>query len=176
MNLPLPVAVALMLGLAALALVGMRVGWRHRVRRTAAILPDALPVGPADPGTARTGPLPAVYVSTTTAGDWLDRLASHGLGERSRSTVQVFDAGVVIRRPSSTDVFVPAADLLSARLDRGMAGKYVGREGLVVLRWRLGDVPVDTGLRTDRSADRTLLHDALTRLASPHAPITEEIP
>ncbi|MGC5166313.1 hypothetical protein [Luteimicrobium sp. DT211] len=178
MNLPLPVAVGIWVVLAAALLSIMWFGWRGRSRRGRALVP-ALPARPDDAalGEARTQPVDAVYVSSTTAGDWLDRVASHDLGFRSNATVQVFAGGVVVERQGAEDVFVPAEAVVEAKTAPGMAGKFVGKDGLVVVTWRLaapgadGTVALDTGLRTRHADDRPLLVDAVNALRpAGHAP------
>lgn len=157
--MPAWLSVTILLVLLVLALWGMRTGWRTRARRTAALVPT-LPEVPADPGPARTAPAEAVYVSSTRAGDWLDRVAAHGLGERSKAEVTVHDAGVLLRRPGARDLWLPADRLTAVGTTRGQAGKFVGPEGLVVLTW----VPdtdtgtaLDTALRVRHDADKELL-------------------
>ena len=150
--MPVWLSVTLMVALAAAGLTGMLVGWRHRLRRSAAQVaaPPAVPE-PDVLGAARTDEIEATYVSTTRAGDWLDRVTAHGLGVRSAATVRVHDAGVVLRRRGAPDVFVPRAALRGTGTSGGMAGKVVGGEGLAVLTWvpSPDDDPrgLDTGLR-----------------------------
>lgn len=177
----------------ALALVvllawwAMRRGWRRRAARTEDAVP-VLPQAPDELGTPRLGPIEAVYVSTTREGDWLDRIAAHDLGVRSRADVAVFDSGVRIAREGAQDVFIPAGTLRGASTAPGIAGKVVGRDGLVVLTWH-APVPttaqttaqttvrttvrtepgapmrgLDTGLRPRHAADRPLLVGAVTAL------------
>ena len=155
---------------------GMRAGWKARTRRSSALVP-ALPAAPAELGAERLGPVDATYVSTTRAGDWLDRVTTEGLGVRSPARVSVFDAGVRITRQGATDLFVPSAAVRRAAAAPGMAGKVVGGEGLVVLTWQAdpGDPRgLDTGLRPKHAADRERLIDALTTLTSGPAPAQEE--
>ncbi|KRD45115.1 hypothetical protein ASE38_14080 [Cellulomonas sp. Root930] len=155
---------------------GMRAGWRARTRRSSTLVP-ALPAAPAVLGAERLGPVEATYVSTTRAGDWLDRVTAEGLGVRSPAQISVFDAGVRITRQGATDLFVPASAVRSATGAPGMAGKVVGGEGLVVLTWQADtDDPrgLDTGLRPKHAADRERLIDALTTLTSGTAPAQEE--
>lgn len=135
------------IGLALLTVVillSMRRGWRGRQARTAGIVGE-LPTAPAELGTARTAPIDGVYVGTTLAGQWLERIAGQGLGSRAAGTVQLFDAGVVVVRHGTSEVYIPRERLDAVRFDRGAAGKIGDRERLVVLTWRL-DVPVDTGI------------------------------
>jgi hypothetical protein len=162
------VSVVVLVVLAVLALWGMRAGWLARRRRSADVVPT-LPVAPADLGATRLGPLDAVYVSTTRAGDWLDRVSAHDLGVRSPAVVEVHDAGVTITRTGATDVFVPVSTLRAAGTAPGIAGKVVGGDGVVVLTWQPDpDDPrgLDTGLRPRHAADRTRLVDALTGLVT----------
>jgi hypothetical protein len=174
------VSVTILVLVVVLVLAGMWLGWRGRRRRSAAVVP-ALPAVPTELGDNRLGPLDAVYVSTTRAGDWLDRVSAHGLGVRSPATVDVFDAGVRIGRAGAPDVFVPARALRGATTAPGMAGKFVGGDGLVVLTWQAGpDDPrgLDTGLRPRHAADRPRLVEAVAALidVTPGTPGQEEKP
>lgn len=143
---------------------GMWHGWRRRLHASAAAVP-ALPAAPDDLGAIRLGPLEATYVSSTTAGDWLDRVSAHGLGARSAAQVEVHDTGVLVRRPGAADVFVPAGLLSSVRTAPGMAGKFVGGEGLVVLTWTPSPGhALDTGLLVRHRAERPRLVQAVQGL------------
>ncbi|OJV57520.1 MAG: hypothetical protein BGO38_05125 [Cellulomonas sp. 73-145] len=166
--MPTWLSVTILLVLLALAYWAMRQGWRRRERRSEATVP-AVPGAPADLGAPRTDPLEAVYVSSTTAGDWLDRVNAHDLGVRSAAQVQVFDAGVLVRRTGAADVFVPAAQVRGVGTASGMAGKFMGRDGLVVLTWAPDAAPevgplLDTGLLVRHRADRPRLVDAVRTL------------
>jgi hypothetical protein len=167
--MPPAVTVTIIAALGVTALWGMRAGWRHRGARTAAVVP-ALPPVPADGdpslGAPATGPLEATYVSSTVAGDWLERVVAHDLGARSGAVVQVFDGGVRIERDGAADLFVPADALRAVGTAPGMAGKYVGGDGLVVLTWQApdGGATLDTGLRPRRADDRTALLTAARAL------------
>ncbi|MEP7764003.1 hypothetical protein [Sanguibacter sp. 25GB23B1] len=170
MNMPFPVAVGLWIVLGLAILLVMWRGWRSARARGASVV-GTLPQAPAELGGARTEPIVGTYVSSTTAGDWLGRVAARDLGVRSAATVQVFDAGVRIERRGATDVFVPAASLRGVRRTPGMAGKYVGGEGIVVIEWSAtapdgSPAPLDTGIRTQHKADRALLVAAVDAVAA----------
>lgn len=176
----LSVTLLVVLGLALLT--GMAFGWR-RLTRGATDVPAPEHVPGADAlGAARTAAFDATYVSTTRAGDWLDRVGAHGLGVRSAATVQVFDAGVVLRRRGAPDVFVPRAALRAVGTSGGMAGKVVGGEGLVVLTWTSAPGPeddprgLDTGLRLRHPHQRDELRAAAQELigTTPAASGSEE--
>jgi hypothetical protein len=134
-------------------------------------------VAPDELGHARLAPVDATYVSTTRAGDWLDRVTAQDLGVRSSAQVAVFDAGVRITRQGATDLFVPATALRGASGAPGLAGKVVGGEGLVVLTWQADPADprgLDTGLRPKHAADRERLLAALTTLTPGRTPAQEE--
>ncbi len=150
--------------LLALAGWGMWHGWRRRERASEQVV-TVLPVVPDDPGAPRLGPLEATYVSSTTAGDWLDRVSAHDLGARSQAQVEVSDAGVLLRRSGAADVFVPAGLLRGVRTSPGMAGKFVGGDGLVVVTWEVAvGRLLDTGLLLRRRDQRPALVAAVRAL------------
>jgi len=189
-------AVALLVALAIfLVLYVTLVGRRRLAQRTTTLVPVPPPVpgpdtggpdiggtGSGGVGPVRFGPLEAVYVSTTLHGDWLARVGAHGLGDRSSALVSVHDAGpgqdggVLIERDGAQDLWVPVNTIRSAGLAPGMAGKYVGTDGLVVLTWAVPEADgvaaalVDTGLRTRRAEDRGGLVDAVRYLLAAQQP------
>src|SRR5689334_23204637 len=131
------------LALVLLVLVGMRVGWRNRERRQASLPP--LPAVPACLGAQRLPPVSGVYVGTTFAASWQDRVVHGGLGRRADATLTLFDSGALVDRAGADPVFVPSRDLVDARLEPALAGKVMGAGGLLVLRWQLGEHELDTG-------------------------------
>ena len=147
----------------AVALLMIRAGWRNRLKRQADV--EQLPEVPEAPGTA-LNTAEGQYVASTTAGDWLDRIAVHGLGIRTNATLAVYPHGVLFDRSGAPAVYIPAADLTAVRQDSGMAGKFVEKDGLLVLRWKLGTHELDTGFRTRRAADKTTLFESLQQLIS----------
>jgi len=153
-------------------------GWRRRQAGQADIaeLPEA-PAGafpgaqgaaaPAgDKAAGNAAGIESVYVSTTSEGDWLDRIAVHGLGERSNAQVRVAPAGVLVEREPA-DVFIPAAAIRAVRPVTGMAGKYLREEGIVVVTWQHGEHTLDTGLLPRYDADRESLLASVRNLLNP---------
>ncbi|MGW1890737.1 PH-like domain-containing protein [Streptomyces sp. NPDC002004] len=128
----------------------MREGWKWRATLQGD-LPE-LPGAPTDPGPAKLS-MSGRYHGSTTAGQWLDRIVAHGLGTRSRAELTLTDAGLEVVRPGAADFFVPAAQLREARLDKGIAGKVLAEGGLLVVTWAHGDKLIDSGFRSDRSAE-----------------------
>jgi len=139
-------------------------GWRRRAARQADLPP--LAERPDVLSGDLVPPVPGVYVSSTTAGDWLDRIVVRDLGVRSRAVAHVTGSGVSFDREGAADVFVPSAWLRGVRRERGMAGKFVEEGGLVVVTWELGDRTLDTGFRADRSASVAVLVEAIGRLVT----------
>jgi hypothetical protein len=153
----------LTLVLIGVALTLIWLGWRNRLRRQADVGP--LPEVPAELGS----PLASAdgqYVASTTAGDWLDRIAVHNLGIRTNAELSVHPEGVLFERSGAGPVFIPAARLTGVRQESGMAGKFVEKDGLVVISWMLGDHELDSGFRTRHAGDKPTLLNALQDLIS----------
>ncbi|ADG74741.1 conserved hypothetical protein [Cellulomonas flavigena DSM 20109] len=169
--MPLWLSVALLAGVAVLALWGMWRGWQARGRRTADLVPT-LPAVPVAPGAPRTDEVEAVYVSSTRAGDWLERVVAHELGVRSPAHVRVHADGVLVSRTGARDVWVPADALRDVGTTSGQAGKFVGRDELVVLTWvpdASSGTAIDTALHVRHDEERpALLAAARTLLAAPY--------
>jgi hypothetical protein len=145
----------------ALALIA--VGWRNRLRRQSDVEPlPEVPAGLGAPLAAADGQ----YVASTTAGDWLDRIAVHHLGIRTNARLSVHPEGVLFERAGAGPVFIPAGRLTGVRQESGMAGKFVEKDGLLVLSWMLGSHELDTGYRTRRAEDKSVLLTTLQNLIS----------
>jgi len=130
----------------------MRQGWKWR-----GTLQGDLPEPPSPPGSGQApgGVLLEAagrYHGSTTAGQWLDRIVAHGLGTRSRATLTLTEAGVEVARPGARDFFIPAGQLLGARLEKGIAGKVLTENGLLVITWELGERRLDSGFRFDQAS------------------------
>lgn len=183
MNLPLPVAVGVWIAVGIVLLLLVLFGRRRLATRTRDVVP-APPVPPLTDGAlgaVRLGPLESTYVSTTFTGDWLARIGAHGLGDRSRAETTVYDRGVVVDRDGTAPVYVPADALRAVGTAPGMAGKFVGRDGLVVLTWQLpadghaDATVVDTGLRLRHQTDNDRLLAAVRPLiTSPSTPSAKD--
>jgi hypothetical protein len=143
----------------AAAYAGMYRGWRNRQARQAGLAP--LPTVPEDESRGVEG----VYVATTSAGDWMDRIAVHELGVRSIADMAVSEAGLIFHRQGAADVFIPADHLTGVRTDRGIAGKVTAeKSGLVVVTWTHDGRELDTGFRPRRKADTATLTESIATL------------
>lgn len=155
--------IAVIISLAAvIVLVGlMGLGWRNRQKRQEAL--QAPPAAPEDRG----APLYAAegqYVVTTTGGDWLDRVTAHRLGNKATATAAVYPHGLLFDRAGDTEVYISKRNLTGVRLERGMAGKFVEKDGLLVVSWTLDSQTLDTGFRTRYAADKPQLLAAISAL------------
>lgn len=142
----------LFLGIAAYFAYSMLRGWRRRAARQAAVLAP-FPRVPADLSGRRAAELlpkaTGVYVGTTTAGNWQDRIAVGDIGHRARGTLRLCAAGLQVERVGAGPLWIPAASLCGARVAMGLAGKVMPGPGLLVVTWRLGTHLLDTGFRAD---------------------------
>ena len=155
-----------MLAVCVLAGYGLVVGWRHRSQRQAD-LPE-LPSVPTDLGPALVPPLTGLYVSTTTAGNWQDRIVAHGLGRRANGTAELTADGVLIDRIDDDPIFLPVGSLTAVGTAPGIAGKVMGLpNGVLIISWRLGDVELDSGFRADDPALQADWIEAARALIAP---------
>ena len=156
----------------ALCATGMWFGWRGRARRQSAILAEF----PAPPAWALAEdaerpkdlvePETGVYVGSTMAGDWQNRIAIGDIGFRAAATMSLSRQGLLIERTGASPLWIPADSLVSARTDRALAGKVMGIEGLFVVRWQLGDQQIDSGLRGDDKNSYAAWVDAVSALVA----------
>lgn len=151
----------------------MRQGWKWRGTLQSGLCDLATtPDGFADGEKLLT--LTGRYHASTTAGQWLDRIVAHGLGTRSRVELTLTEQGLDVVRPGATDFFVPAADLREARTDKALAGKVLPEGGLLVITWALGDRLIDSGFRSDHSAEHAAWVEAVNGLDRTHLTSTTE--
>ncbi len=142
-------------------------GWRSRQRRQADL--PRPPAAPQVPGDVVVAAVPGLFVGTTAADDWLDRVAVHGLSHRAPGWLTVRSDGVHLERDGGDDLFLPFGSVRAASVGDALAGKVVGRGGLLLVDWQLGERLVTSGFRADE-------HDQHARLAaaiSAHLPLTE---
>ena len=150
--------VLVFVGLIALALWGMRRGWRNRAQRQSD-LPAPADAPPS--GTVLGEPVEGLFAGTGTQGDWMDRIVVFDLGVRSRGALSWGPGGIWIQRQGARSLFVPASDVVAVRADRGVAGTVRSADGMVVVSWRLGDRVLDTGFRADAASAHATVLDGL---------------
>ncbi|GAB3845307.1 PH-like domain-containing protein [Nesterenkonia populi] len=135
-------------------------GWRSRKRRQGGIpAPGDVPAElvEAEPVAAAEG----MVIGTVSAADYLDRIAVHQLGLRTGGRLEVHSAGVAVFRAGAGNFLIPAGDLRHVRTDRGVVGKFVERDGAVIIGWVLGGHEVETAFRPRHASEGQSLLDAL---------------
>lgn len=155
-------------GLAALAvlvLYAMRRGWLNRARRQAAEL-DPFPRPPAglDGEPALLPSAQGLYVGTTRAGDWQDRVAVGDIGHRASTTATLRPSGLLLDRSGASEIWIPVRALRAVRVDHKLANKVVPGAGLLVVTWQLGDQLLDTGFRDEDKARQNEWAEAIGEL------------
>lgn len=153
------------LGAVAFLCLLMLKGWRNRQRRQADLpAPASAPSTPAEP---LLPPAPGLFVGTTTTGDWLDRVAVHGLSDRGAGWLTLTPAGVTIERDGLPDLHLPLETVRGAAPGNALAGKVVGTDGLLLVDWELGDRLLTSGFRADDHDQHRRLADAITAQLAP---------
>ena len=161
-----------LLTLATLAfLVGVSLlmlwGWRGRQRRQSDL--PAPPAAPETVGDVVVAGMRGLFVGTTFADDWLDRVAVHGLAHRAAGWISVSSDGVRFDREGEADLYLPFDVVRTAQVGDALAGKVIGRGGMLLVDWQLGDRTLTSGFRADDHREHRRLADAITA----HLPVRE---
>lgn len=158
------VVIVIWLGLCALALRG----WRNRGRRQSELIGD-LPTVPDDLAEPTHGPDTGLYVGSTLAPSWQNRIAVGDFGDRASAAISSYPQGILIDRKGASDIWIPRASITAVRTERGLAGKVMTADGVLVIRWLLpSGTEVDSGLRAD---DKGIYPGWIAEYAAP-APAT----
>ncbi|AWK72830.1 transporter [Rhodococcus oxybenzonivorans] len=133
----------------ALAIYLMYVGWRGRARRQADRI-GQLPSVPAHLGAQTIAPATGLYVGSTLAPSWQDRIAVGDLGFRATGEISRYHSGILLERDGASAIWIPQDAIRAVRTERGLAGKVMSKDGLLVIRWALpSGTEIDTGFRSD---------------------------
>jgi hypothetical protein len=151
---------AVVFGVIGLTLWGMRRGWIAR-RERQSDLPAPMTIDEERVKASEGHSVAGLYVGSATAGNWLDRIAVHGLGVRSRSWLSWSPDGIAFERQGASSFFIPATSIQAVRVDRGVAGTVRAKDSVVVITWKLGQRDLDTGFRADDSSEHARLLDGL---------------
>ena len=131
-------------------------GWRHRALRQTGLLGE-FPALPDMLSPAIVAPTRGLYVGSTLAPDWLERIAVGDLGFRSKAVLTRYPEGILLERSGATPIWIPQDAIAAIRTERALAGKVIpGRgktetqAGILAIRWRLpSGAEIDTGFRGD---------------------------
>ncbi len=142
-------------------------GWRGRLRRQGDLPPPPAP--PPVPGRVVLPATAGLFVGTTFADDWLDRVAVHDLAHRAAGWLRLSSDGITVEREGLPDLYVPYEVVEGVSLGDALAGKVIGRDGMVLVDWRLGGRLLTSGFRADDHAQHRRLAAAVTA----HLPVKE---
>ena len=146
------------LGLFSLFAITALITWRRRMAVQALLL--EVPVG-IESSFAATN---CFYVATTFSERPLERVIAHGLAHRGHSRLAVTGAGVEVSRVGEFGFLIPTADVIEVSLGSAVIDRAVEKEGLVVIKWRLGAVELQTHFRFVSSELRSEALEALKPL------------
>jgi hypothetical protein len=124
-------------------------GWRHRAQRQAELI-GALPALPDTVSAPTIASMPGLYVGSTIAPSWLDRIAAADLGYRSKAVLTRYPEGIMLQRSGTHPIWIPQESITAIRTERGIAGKALTHDGILAIRWMLpSGTEIDTGFRAD---------------------------
>ncbi|GAA1169435.1 MULTISPECIES: hypothetical protein [Nesterenkonia] len=138
-------------------------GWRGRRRRQSG-LPEPAEIGPEIIDTEPLAAGEGMVIGTVKAADYLDRVAVHGLGIRTDGRLEVHEQGVAVFRAGARNYLITRDQLAYTRTDRGVVGKFVERDGALIVGWTLGAEDVETAFRARHAESHDQLLSQLKRL------------
>lgn len=89
-----------------------------------------------------------VYLGTSMAGDWRDRVTVGDIAQRSTAALHLSESGLLIDRVSASPLWIPATSVRGARTGRVQVGRQIGGADLLVT-WQLGGRLLDCAFRAD---------------------------
>ncbi|WP_405493540.1 transporter [Nocardia sp. NBC_00511] len=138
-----------LLVLFALCLWLMYRAWTKRAKKQAGAIGE-LPSVPADCGAQLLEPTTGLYLGSTLAPSWIQRVTVGDLGFRATAEMTRFERGILLERDGTGPIWIPQESITAVRAERGHAGKVMTADGVLVIRWTLPTgTEVDTGFRGD---------------------------
>jgi hypothetical protein len=141
------IAIAILLGFIALAAKG----WKNREISQGIVLDKPHFTEFTDEGSIGS------YVATTFADRPLDRVSAHGLGYPGKARVFVSNAGVQISRSGEKCFLISSSSILGISRTSAVIDRAVEKDGLLSLRWKLGESELESHLRFASAATRDLV-------------------
>lgn len=139
----------------AVIIGAMMRGWRHRADRQAALI-GALPPMPDAVGPAIIPAIKGLYVGSTLAPHWNDRVAVGDLGYRAKAVLTRYPEGIMLQCTGAGPIWIPHDAIAAIRTERAIAGKAMTHDGILAIRWRLpSGTEIDTGFRADDRREYT---------------------
>ena len=153
MNTPTLIALLIIAALLALLVAffvrQMVRGWVHRAQRQVEMI-GALPPLPDTVGPTLVAATKGLYVGSTIAPSWQNRIAVGDLGFRSKAVLTRYPEGIMLQRTGARPIWIPDESITAIRTERGIAGKALTHDGILAIRWTLpSGTEIDTGFRGD---------------------------
>ncbi|MGV0717981.1 transporter [Mycolicibacterium sp. XJ662] len=143
------VLAAILVVVIAVLIQAMMRGWRRRAERQAELI-GTLPPLPDTVGEAIVAPTKGLYVGSTLAPRWNDRVVVGDLGFRAKAVLTRYPEGIMVQRSGAGPIWIPDESITAIRTERAIAGKAMTHEGILAIRWRLpSGAELDTGFRAD---------------------------
>ncbi|MBA5848509.1 PH-like domain-containing protein [Gordonia amicalis] len=144
------IGVCALIALGLLSMFYLLITGNKKKHAAQAELIGELPSTPADLGAEQRGPDTGLYLGSTMAPSWQNRVVVGDISDRASATIAEFAAGVLISRQGASDIWIPREAITAVRTERGIAGKVMSADGVLVIRWVLpSGTEIDTGLRAD---------------------------
>lgn len=125
-----------------------------------------LPTIPTEPGAVLRGPDTGLYLGSTIAPSWQNRVTVGDIGDRASSVLTEFETGILIARQGASDLWIPRESITAVRTERGIAGKVMTADGVLAIRWVLpSGTEIDSGVRAD---DKTIYPGWVSAFAGTH--------
>jgi len=142
-------AAVLVLVIAVVIQLMMR-AWRRRAQQQQELIGSLPDVPDPDEVGAAAITLRGIYVGSTLAPAWNDRITAGDLGYRSKAVLTRHPEGILLQRVRANPIWIPQQSITAVRTERGIAGKVAARNGILAIRWRLpSGLEIDTGFRAN---------------------------
>lgn len=138
------IAASMMIALAIVLLGLAWWGWRNRRVRFRHLEGSLIRTLPSSPPLLS---FEGLYVATTIAGHPMDRVPVGPLSFRAKAQFSLHPEGLVVGAQGEAPVVLGSQDGIEAGLATWTIDRVVEPEGLVMIRWTLGDTALDSYLR-----------------------------
>lgn len=148
-----------LISLAFFAVLGLFavISWRRRVLKQQTLLEKPLEISSSSTG------FKCLYVATTFSDRPLERVVAHGLAHRAVAHLLITDSGLEVSRTGETSFLIPRAALIQVGSVSAVIDRAVERDGLVVIKWKLGTEELESHFRF---VDSNLRASSLSQLSS----------
>jgi hypothetical protein len=134
------------------------VTWRRRMAAQQLVLPVPIAIENSLIGNN------CFYVTTTFSDRPLERVIAHGLAHRGHARLAITATGLEVSRIGEQSFRIPKRDLVEVSMGSAVIDRVVENNGLVVIKWRLGQVELQSHFRFVDNDHRSKTLDSLRPL------------